>query len=425
MANVNVAQIEPGMVLADDLRDQNGRFLLAKGVELSIKHLKIMKTWGVVEADIEGVTEKEIGEKQTADIDPKILEKAEEIEKERFAYSDLEHEAVHQLFQICVLQRAKKISIHPDLMKSKPPKSRTASETSADSKESDGPKYDPKKILRGKIKLPSLPTIFHQINEAINDPKCSATHIANIISKDQSMSARLLQLVNSAFYNFPSKIDTISRAVAIIGTKQLSTLSLGTCALAVFKNVPSDLINMKSFWKHSIATGIIARILASYKSNALTERFFVGGLLHDIGRLILFMSIPEISKEAVLKAKETGCMLNQAENDLIGFDHAKMGGILLKEWKLPVSLENIARFHHLKSDNQVQLDTAVAHIADVIANALEIGHSGENNIPPFFLKAWEELGLSPGTITATVDQAKHHIDETVQILFRNESGKQG
>ena len=108
MASVNVAQIEPGMVLGDDLKDQNGRFLLAKGVELSTKHLKIMKTWGVVEADIEGVTEQEMGEKQAADIDPKILEKAEEIEKQRFILSDLEHEAVHHLFQICVLRRAKK-----------------------------------------------------------------------------------------------------------------------------------------------------------------------------------------------------------------------------------------------------------------------------------------------------------------------------
>ena len=66
----------------------------------------------------------------------------------------------------------------------------------------------------------------------------------------------------------------------------------------------------------------------------------------------------------------------------------------------------------------------MAHIADVIVNALEIGHSGENKIPPLFPAAWEELGISAGTITATVDQAKHHIDETVQILFRTESGKQ-
>lgn len=419
MANVNVAQIEPGMVLADDLKDQNGRFLLAKGVELSDKHLKIMKTWGVVEADIEGVTEQEMGEKQAADIDPKILEKAEEIEKQRFILSDLKHEAVHHLFKICVLRRAKKMSINPDLMKSDPFETATAPEESAVSENSKGPKYDPKKIIRNRIKLPSLPTIFHQINEAINDPKCSATHIANIISKDQSLSARLLQLVNSAFYNFPSKIETITRAVAIIGTKQLSTLSLGTCALAVFKDVPSDLIDMKSFWEHSIACGIIARILASYKNNTLTERFFVGGLLHDIGRLILFMSIPEISKETLLKAKETGCMLHQAENDIIGFDHSKMGGILLKEWKLPMSLENIVRFHHIKTESQIQLDTAVVHIADIMANALEIGNSGEHNVPPLVPKAWAEIGLSTGIITATVDQAKHHIDETMQILFRN------
>ena len=417
MANVNIAQIEPGMVLAVDLKDRNGRFLLAKGVELSTKHLKIMKTWGVVEADIEGVTEQEVGKKQAAEISPKILDAAEEIEKQRFIHSDLKHEAVQAIFQICVLQRAKRISNNPDLMPAKPVSSPAVSAESAVSEDSKGPKYDPKKIIRSRIKLPSLPTIFHQINEAINDPKCSATHIANIISKDQSLSARLLQLVNSAFYNFPSKIDTISRSVAIIGTKQLSTLSLGTCALAVFKDVPSDLIDMKSFWKHSIACGIIARILASYKNDKSTEQFFVGGLLHDIGRLILFMCIPEIAKEALLKAKETGCTLNKAENDLLGFNHSKMGGILLKEWKLPISLENIVRFHHPRNQSQIQLDTAIVHTADVMTNALEIGNSGEKTVPSLDPKAWAETDLSTGIINATVDQAKHQIDETVQILF--------
>ena len=423
MTNVNVSQIEPGMVLANDLKDQNGRFLLAKGVELSTKHLKIMKTWGVVEADIEGVTEAEMEEKQAADINPRILEAAEEIEKQRFIYSDLNHEAVYKLFQICILRRAKQLSMNPDEMWSATVKPPAGTAEPSASENAGGPKYDPKQIIRSHIKLPSLPTIFHQINEAINDPRCSATHIANIISKDQSLSARLLQLVNSAFYNFPSRIDTISRAVAIIGTKQLSTLSLGTCALTVFKNVPSDLIDMMSFWKHSIACGIIARTLASYKNNTLTERFFVGGLLHDIGRLVLFMCIPEIAKETLLKVKETGCMLHQAENDIIGFNHSQMGGILLKEWKLPLALENIARFHHLKNGSQVQLDTAIAHIADVMTNALEIGNSGERNIPGLMPEAWAEVGLSPGIIPATIDQAEHHIDETMQILFRNQSGK--
>ncbi len=90
---------------------------------------------------------------------------------------------------------------------------------------------------------------------------------------------------------------------------------------------------------------------------------------------------------------------------------------MLKEWKLPISLENIVRFHHIRTESQIKLDTAVAHIADIMANALEIGNSGEHNVPPLVPKAWAEIGLSAGIITATVDQAKHHIDETMQILF--------
>ena len=110
MANINVAQIEIGMVLADDLKDQSGRFLLAKGVELTSKHLKIIKTWGVVEADIEGTSEADVGEKRTADIDPVILEIAEQEERIRFTHTDMEHEAVKEIFQISVLRTAKRLA---------------------------------------------------------------------------------------------------------------------------------------------------------------------------------------------------------------------------------------------------------------------------------------------------------------------------
>jgi HD-like signal output (HDOD) protein len=274
--------------------------------------------------------------------------------------------------------------------------------------------------MRNKIKLPSLPVIFSQINEAISDPKSSATHVANIINKDSSLSARLLKIVNSALYGFPSRIDTISRAVAIIGTKQLSILALGTSALAVFKDIPSDLLDMRLFWKHSIACGIIARIVASYKNDKMTERFFLAGLLHDIGRLIMLKYLPFEAKEALHRARRTNSLLCKTEEEVTGFNHTVIGSILVKEWKLPATLENAIRCHHSCSECKISLESAMVHLSDIITNALGIGTSGEQFVPPLNRKAWEEIGMSTGVLAAAVREAEPHIAQTVHIFFPDE-----
>jgi len=417
MATIAVEQIEPGMVLASDLKDLNGRFLLSKGVKLSEKHLKSIKIWGVVEADIDGLTEEDIDERQTADIDPLILETAQKVEGNRFIHTDLENRAIRHLFTICVRRRAEIFAADKEALEVAKHVSQMAVSDTIPLDGTNDPGRDPKKLIQNNIKLPSLPTIFHKINEAIHDPRCSATHIGTIISNDSSLSARLLKLVNSAFYNFPSRIDTISRAVTIVGTKQLSTLSLGTCALTLFKNVPSDLIDMKSFWKHSLACGVIARILSSYRNDSITERFFVGGLLHDIGRLILFTCIPDLSSKALLAARESNRLLFQTEKSFMGFDHTRIGSLLLKQWHLPVVLENAVRYHHNDRQNRMPTDSAVIHVADVITNALDIGSSGERFVPPLNPDAWQELDLSPSIFDKTIQQAERHIEETAQIFM--------
>ena len=194
--------------------------------------------------------------------------------------------------------------------------------------------------------LVSLPHIFTEINRVISDPRSSAVHVADVISKDPNLTARLLRIVNSAFYGFPSKIDTISRAVTILGSKELSTLALGTSVLNIFNDIPADLVDMKSFWEHSVACGIAARMIGSYKNIANTERLFVAGLLHDIGRIIIYKYLPSEGREMLLYAQQTDCLLRSAEMEVLGFDHGQIGAMLMQKWKLPVILEQALGYHH-------------------------------------------------------------------------------
>ena len=417
MGIINVAELRPKMVLAEDLKNLDGRFVLSKGTQLTQKHLRILQMWGVIEANIERVSRKDVEENTIAQLDPAVIQDVEDLTRERFHHADLEHPLVRELYRLCCLRKARGRSgatLREDLRPSETAKKRTDSNRRSNDVLTA---IDPHELIRNEIKLPSLPTIYLQISEAINRPNSSARDIAEVISKDTSLSARLLRVVNSTFYGFPSKIDTLSRAVTIVGTKQLSTLALGMNIIRVFKRIPSHLINMKSFWEHSLACGISARIIAGYKSIQNTERLFVAGLLHDIGRLILYSNTPLHAKNALLSAKYNDTLLHKAENEVMGFDHSKIGGLLLKKWRLPISLENSVKHHHSPYRSKDPLEPAIIHMADIMTNALGIGSSGERFVPSLSPEAWECIDLSPNILSSTIRQTDRQIEEIIQLLF--------
>ncbi|MEE9256566.1 MAG: HDOD domain-containing protein [bacterium] len=277
-------------------------------------------------------------------------------------------------------------------------------------------------LISKDSKVPSLPTIFLQINEAVNKPRSTMRDIARIISADQGLSARLLRIVNSAFYGFPSKIDTISRAITIIGTKQLRDLALATTVIQMFRGMPTKLVNINSFWRHSVACGISSRILASYHSESNIEHFFVAGLLHDIGRLLIYKEAPSQAKDVLAQSRKKNELLHLVERDVLGFDHAEVGGLLLKAWRLPASLEEAVRFHHRPARApRFPMEASMTHLADLIANALQMGSSGERFVPHLEGEAWNRLGISTSVLRPAVQQIDRQFENTV-ALFLEDNG---
>ncbi len=257
---------------------------------------------------------------------------------------------------------------------------------------------DPQRIIQGTVQVASLPVIYTKVDEALNR-NASNHYLVDIVSEDTALSARLLRLGNSAMFNFPRKIDTISQAITIIGTQQLRALVLASSVVHLFKDIPADLINMESFWRHSIACGVAARVIASLQRNANIEFFFLAGLLHDIGRLVLFKELPNEIRAAMLSARETHSLLHQIEQKMLGFDHARLGGLLLKEWKLPTQLVEVTAYHHApKRAADFPEEVAVIHIADLIANSLQLGSSGELLVPALEPNSWDKIGLPVNTV---------------------------
>ncbi|MBF0558066.1 MAG: HDOD domain-containing protein [Nitrospirae bacterium] len=276
-------------------------------------------------------------------------------------------------------------------------------------------------LISENIKLFSLPSIFLRLNDAINDLRSSVTDIGNIISEDQGLTVRMLKLANSPLYGFPSRIETISKAVLIIGTKQIRDLTLATSIIRVFKGIPEDFITMETFWRHSIACGVIARIIAGYRREPNVETFFTAGILHDIGRLVMYTKIPAECSNILSQVAKNPQLLFKAERERLGFDHADVGGLLLKEWKLPQNLTEAVAYHHNPDKaSQYPVEAAAIHIADILAHAMQLGSSGEKYVPSLSEEAWAKLSFPTSMLPFLFKQGSQHVDIAMQIILPSE-----
>jgi HD-like signal output (HDOD) protein len=280
----------------------------------------------------------------------------------------------------------------------------------------------PRELLDGTENLSSISVVHERLNEAIFSQRATVDQITSIIMQDAGLSARLLRIVNSPYFGFPRKIDTISRAVMVVGTQQLHDLTLATSIVKIFKSIPERFVSMESFWKHGVACGLGARVIAGLNRESNVERFFVAGILHDVGRLIMYDKIPEMMDEAFSHVLNHPAPMFTVEQQIIGFDHAAVGGTLIEAWRLPGSLEEIVRYHHTPQNaNHYRVEASVVHIADVIAHAMQCGSSGELTVPPFDENAWNLLGLNPGFLPQIVDLIDRQLEGVLKMFHSSES----
>lgn len=280
---------------------------------------------------------------------------------------------------------------------------------------------EPKALIAQAPEVPSLPDIFIRLDQAINDPRCSLSDISHIIGSDTGLSARLLRLANSAFYSFPAKIDTITRALTLVGTRQLRDLVLATAVIRTFKKVPPRLADMDAFWRHSVAVGVAARIIAIYQREVNVEHYYVAGILHDIGRLVQYLLIPDECVMCYEIANSRTLPLYQAEREHLGFDHADTGHALLAEWNLPTSLIDPVAHHHRPSQSVAYpREAAVLHLADIVANAFGFGSSGEHLVPPLDDAAWNLLQIPAVQMDSILRQVEQQYWTAVDLFLEGD-----
>ncbi|GAB4290073.1 MAG: HDOD domain-containing protein [Methylophaga sp.] len=276
----------------------------------------------------------------------------------------------------------------------------------------------PDALVNKSLELVSPPSTYLQLNQLIQDPDSAMDDISAVINTDPALATRLLKIVNSPFYGFPSQINTISRAITIIGTRELTHLVLATSVVDAFKGIPASLIDMNDFWRHSFATAITAKLLAEECGQKASERFFIAGLLHNIGCLVLYQSMPEQASEAIRSAEFGHEIQFQAEQRIIGFDHTEIGYALAREWHLPHSLQEVTRYHHRPSDAEdFPIDVAIVHVADILVSAVPFGHSGDNHVPPLDPAAWDLLALNELQMPLLLQRVDEQIDHLTSVML--------
>ncbi len=275
----------------------------------------------------------------------------------------------------------------------------------------------PRSLVGGVVELFSLPDIYFQVSEMIGDPKFSIEDIGEVIAKDPALSARLLKVVNSSFYGFQAKIDTISRAIVVVGIDDLKNLLLATSVIDTFNKIPCELVDMTAFWMSSVHCGVIAKLLAKESLVLHSERLFLAGLLHNIGSLILYHKMPEASLKVLLAAASDRNLIGGLEQEIIGFNHADLGGELIKSWRLPESLyETISCYLTPEVAQVYKLDAYLLSLSAYLVNALEQGRSPEDVIGAFDFSRFSLIRLGKDQIFAVIKQAETEFSLVFELM---------
>ncbi|MCU7891866.1 MAG: HDOD domain-containing protein [Candidatus Thiodiazotropha sp. (ex Ustalcina ferruginea)] len=284
---------------------------------------------------------------------------------------------------------------------------------------------DPKSLIKDIDHLVSLPDICIKVNQMMGAANYSASQVADIIIQDTDISARLLRLTNSALYGQQAKVETLSRAVAILGADELRNLVMATSAMRTFTNIPDELVNMTDYWRHSVTTGVMSQILAKHCNTLHSERLFVMGVLHDVGRLVIYLTLPAKATEILQITGGDNWVLPETEAQVLGFRNMDVGAELMRSWGLPNSFVAVTgHHHHPDQTTEYRLEVSLVHIAKAIANGEMVGLSVDEMLWAIDSSAWDATGLNPETVASMVDEMLLKSNEVMSLVLAPAKQKQ-
>lgn len=280
----------------------------------------------------------------------------------------------------------------------------------------------PESLVRATDNLFSLPDVVLRVNQLIDEPSTRPADLAEVILCDPGLSARLLRVVNSAFYARPKPVETVSQAIGLIGFRALRDLIMATAAVDLFKGLPPEKVNMEHFWMHGIACGIAARDLAGRRGLRNGERLFLAGLLHGLGRLVFFSQCADAYREVLRLVEQEQLDSVAAEERVFGFNHVELGAELLRAWRFPESIWKVvaARLDPALA-GEYEVEAEILHAAErvarqVAATAIDTGETASHDASDVLKALAERWSLAPDALLELPREISLQTFEVFEIL---------
>jgi putative nucleotidyltransferase with HDIG domain len=273
--------------------------------------------------------------------------------------------------------------------------------------------------LKSVVKeVPTLPIVYQQLFSKMSDPNVSVPQLADVVSRDQSLAAKILKLVNSAFYGYKKEITTISRAMVILGFRTVRNAAL---AISVFDYVSGAVEDsrfpVEDFWKHSLCTASICKVLGQKAGVMQQEETFVAGLLHDIGKMIMMKYFPEDFGEVCGYAVDNQKSWSEAEDAILNIGHSSVARAVLRSWNFPATLVEAVQFHHtISSGASHPTLVALTNVADWMSYQLEMGAPSSRVASECDGWSLKELGLTAEQIMQHKDTILEETNQALEIL---------
>lgn len=254
--------------------------------------------------------------------------------------------------------------------------------------------------------LPTLPSALVEMNRMLEDSNISTEQIAELISKDQVLSAKVLKMVNSPIYGFPGRISSVHHALVLLGFNVVRGLLLST---SVFENLPA---HMNKLWDHSMATSLASAEIARILKYSDPGEFAVAGLLHDIGKVVIEVQLPEASSQVRKLIKNQDLNIRQAEEEILGFRHDKVNEWLGNIWRLPLVLREGITYHHnpQAAPNYPEI-AACVQLGDFLARVFQQGSGGDDQVPEISPQTFKMLGLNQHVLVQVLDEVSEKFSE--------------
>jgi len=267
--------------------------------------------------------------------------------------------------------------------------------------------------------IPTLPTIVFELNELLQDPNTPITDISDIIEKDQAMSLRVLKLVNSAFYGIHKEVNDIGNAIVLLG---FNTVRNAIVSLGVIKSFSGgkalEGFDISDFWKHSLAVAVVSKSLAGKTKIASSDSCFVGGLLHDIGKVILAQYFQDLFEKVWNAAKRENISFYEAEKKEISIDHAIIGAHLATNWELPESFIDVIRWHHdVRNDTESKKMILIIYLSDIIVNSYNADPDGNIDLSAMHPAASKFLNKQLGDVDNWFVEIENDIQSSYQFFL--------